>query len=56
MGRTLKEAVQVGQEFFPVGSTPPAEVAEQITNPTVWDSEPEGKSPAKRSVSRKSEK
>lgn len=34
--RTLAAAVQVGTDFYPAGSRPPAEVAKLITNPNVW--------------------
>ena len=36
MSRKLAANVWVGEEFFAAGSTPPKDVAEQITNPKAW--------------------
>lgn len=55
-GKKLAVNVTVGGETYPAGSTPPADVAEQITNPKAWgeDSEEEPKPAAKRASSRTS--
>lgn len=35
-GRRLATRVHVGDEVYEAGDTPPAEVAEKITNPRAW--------------------
>lgn len=40
-GRKLAANVYVGDQFHEAGSTPPKEVADQITNPKAWGAEPD---------------
>lgn len=36
MARQLAANVYVGDTLYPAGSTPPKDIAEQITNPKAW--------------------
>lgn len=36
MGRKLAKNVWVGETYYPAGSEPPKDAAEQITNPAAW--------------------
>lgn len=64
-GKSLAVNVTVGGETFLAGSTPPKEIADQITNPKAWDSAAaetvsggadESARPAKRAASKPSAK
>lgn len=37
MARKLTKNVYVGETLYRAGSTPPKDIAEQITNPKAWD-------------------
>ncbi len=57
--KTLAVNVTVDGETYPAGSTLPAEVAAQVTNPKAWGDSPDvdgsDEKPAKRTTRRKTE-
>lgn len=58
-GRKLAVNTTVGGVTYEAGTTPDAEVAEQITNPAAWGDEPDAdgeEKPAKKAAAKRSSK
>lgn len=54
MAKELTANVYIDGVLYEAGTTPPKEVADQISNPKVWAESEEPKAPAKKAASRKS--